>query len=168
MTVVVKDLVKFYRIGTIEIRALRGLNMSISEGEMVSLIGPSGSGKTTLLHLLVGTLQPDSGQVLTLGVEPGTQPRDLKAKIGYVPQHLALDPEMTGRETLSLFCTLNADALKNIAEHMNAVEIQRGEILFEEQKTSLPPLQKKGLDDILNNYPQVSITVLKGISKYFA
>ncbi len=88
------------------IQALDALDIEVLFGEVFAVIGANGSGKTTLLQLLVGDLQPDTGRVLTLGVDPATRPKDLKAKIGYVPQHLALDPEMTGRETLSLFCTL--------------------------------------------------------------
>ncbi|QDU57726.1 ABC transporter ATP-binding protein [Aeoliella mucimassa] len=57
------DLHKCYRKGAIEVPVLNGANLSVSEGEMVSIIGQSGSGKSTLLHLM-GTLdQPDSGEI---------------------------------------------------------------------------------------------------------
>ena len=52
--VIVRDLIKIYKIGQIEVQALRGLNVNVRRGEMVSIIGPSGSGKTTLLNILGG------------------------------------------------------------------------------------------------------------------
>lgn len=88
------------------IRALDGLDFQAWFGEVAVLIGANGSGKTTLLRILFGALHPDGGSVRTLGISPASQPKSLLAKVGYVPQHLALDPEMTGRETLDLFCTL--------------------------------------------------------------
>jgi putative ABC transport system ATP-binding protein len=51
--ILVKDLIKVYRLGKVEVQALRGLSMSVKEGEVVSIIGPSGSGKTTLLNIVV-------------------------------------------------------------------------------------------------------------------
>jgi len=49
--IIVKDLIKVYRLGKVEVQALRGLSMSVKEGEVISIIGPGGSGKTTLLHI---------------------------------------------------------------------------------------------------------------------
>ena len=88
------------------VRALAGLDFAARFGEVTAVIGANGSGKSTLLRLLGGALRADSGSVHTLGIDPGGQPAALRAAIGYVPQHQALDPEMTGRETLALFCTL--------------------------------------------------------------
>ena len=62
--VIVRDLIKIYKIGQIEVQALRGLNVNVRKGEMVSIIGPSGSGKTTLLNIIrlvlavLGSLRP--------------------------------------------------------------------------------------------------------------
>ena len=63
MAVVVKDLVKIYSLGSLEVQALRGLDLTIEEGEMISLIGPSGSGKTTLLNIIGGLDKASAGSV---------------------------------------------------------------------------------------------------------
>lgn len=107
MTVVVKDLAKFYRIGTIEIRALRGLNMSISEGEMVSLIGPSGSGKTTLLNIIGGLDKASSGSVSVFGkevtaLEPSQLVEFRRQTVGHIFQTLNLIPTLTAAENVEL------------------------------------------------------------------
>jgi putative ABC transport system ATP-binding protein len=62
--IIVKDLIKVYRLGKLEVQALRGLSMSVKEGEVVSIIGPSGSGKTTLLNIIGGLDTATAGSVV--------------------------------------------------------------------------------------------------------
>lgn len=73
---------------------LRGVDLAIAPGEIVTVVGPNGSGKSTLLHALIGTVRPAAGRVVR---RPGL-------RIGYVPQRLALDSRMplTVRRFLSL------------------------------------------------------------------
>jgi len=89
-----------------ELLALNNLELQVQSGEVVGIIGANGSGKSTLLKVLFGELRPDSGSVRTLGLIPSESWKSIREMVGYVPQHLALDLEMTGEETLSLFCTL--------------------------------------------------------------
>src|SRR5688572_24823977 len=63
------DVVKRYRVGTQEIRALDGVNLSIDRGEYCAIIGPSGSGKSTLMHLLGCLDTPTTGKVVIDGVD---------------------------------------------------------------------------------------------------
>ncbi len=96
-------LVKTFRPG---VHALRDLNFTAHFGEVTALIGANGSGKSTLLKILFGLLRPDAGDVRTLDLDPIRQSRNVRAQAAYVSQPQALDPEMTGSETLALYCAL--------------------------------------------------------------
>jgi len=87
------------------------LGFELNSGERVGLVGPNGVGKTTLLRILAGNLQPSAGEVVVLGLArparaTGAARRTLRARSTYVPQEIALDPEMSGRECLLLMATL--------------------------------------------------------------
>jgi ABC-2 type transport system ATP-binding protein len=86
--------------------AVDGVGFTIAEGETYGLLGPNGAGKTTTISMIVGILARDAGEVLIDG-EPVTPSRTrVKARIGYVPQELAVYPDLTGRENLRFFARL--------------------------------------------------------------
>jgi putative ABC transport system ATP-binding protein len=94
-------------LGSIEVQALRGLNLTLEEGEMVSLIGPSGSGKTTLLNIIGGLDRASAGSVTVLGKEvTRMSPRDLveyrRGTVGHVFQTMNLIPTLTAAENIEL------------------------------------------------------------------
>jgi ABC-2 type transport system ATP-binding protein len=99
---VCRDLRKTYS----ELTAVDGVGFTVAEGETYGLLGPNGAGKTTIISMIVGILARDAGEVLVDG-EPltGTGVR-VKGRIGYVPQELALYPDLTGRENLRFFARL--------------------------------------------------------------
>jgi putative ABC transport system ATP-binding protein len=107
MGVVVKDLIRVYRLGDVEVQALRGLNMEVKDGEMVSVIGPSGSGKTTLLNIVGGLDQATAGHVqvgetAVTALEP-SQLVDFRRKtVGHIFQTLNLIPTLTAAENVEL------------------------------------------------------------------
>jgi ABC-type multidrug transport system ATPase subunit len=88
------------------VRALAGVDLAIPAGELVALIGANGSGKSTLLKILFGIILPDEGSVRVLGMEPRRERLALRCVAGYAGQDVALDPEISGRETLDLFHAL--------------------------------------------------------------
>jgi len=105
--ITVKDLIRVYRIGKVEIQALRGLTMSVKEGEMVSVIGPSGSGKTTLLNIVGGLDNATAGSVLVGDTEVTTlstsQLIEYRRKtVGHIFQTLNLIPTLTAAENVEL------------------------------------------------------------------
>ena len=105
--VIAKDLRKSYRIGKVEVQALRGVDLCIEEGEFVAVMGPSGCGKSTLLHLLGGLLTPTSGSVIIDG-EDISKLSDAKRtdvrrrKIGFVFQRFNLFPTLSAEGNLRL------------------------------------------------------------------
>ena len=107
MAVVVKDLVKIYKLGRIEVQALRGLEMTVDEGEMISLIGPSGSGKTTLLNIIGGLDRASAGYAKVYDTElAGLSPSELvefrRSTVGHVFQTMNLIPTLTAAENIEL------------------------------------------------------------------
>ncbi|GAA3465958.1 ABC transporter ATP-binding protein [Nonomuraea roseola] len=83
--------------------AVHDVGFSIAPGQAYGLLGPNGAGKTTTISMLVGLLRPDTGTVLVGGVDLAGEPLRAKSRIGYVPQEIALYPELTGRENLRFF-----------------------------------------------------------------
>jgi len=107
MKVIVKDLIRVYRLGSVEVQALRGLNMEVDEGEMISIIGPSGSGKTTLLNIVGGLDQATGGHVqvgdITVTALQPSQLVDYRRKtVGHIFQTLNLIPTLTAAENVEL------------------------------------------------------------------
>lgn len=107
LDVKVRDLVKVYRLGKIEVQALRGLSMDVKAGELVAIIGPSGSGKTTLLNIVGGLDQATAGAVLVGNTEVTTlstaQLVDYRRKtVGHIFQTLNLIPTLTATENIEL------------------------------------------------------------------
>jgi len=103
----VRGLRKVYRVGEVDVNALRGLDFDIQPGEFVSIIGPSGSGKSTLFHILGGLTPPTSGSVLIAGQDLlGMTDRDrtkLRQKtVGFVFQKYNLLPTLTARDNIEI------------------------------------------------------------------
>lgn len=105
LNVKVRDLVKIHHTGKIEVQALRGLNLDISSGELVSIIGPSGSGKSTLLNI-IGGLDKATAGIVTVGEKAVTslsvrQLVDYRRKmVGHIFQNLNLIPTLTAQENI--------------------------------------------------------------------
>jgi putative ABC transport system ATP-binding protein len=101
------NLEKVYRIGKVDVPALRGVSLAIREGEFVAVMGPSGCGKSTMLHLLGGLLTPTKGRIMIDG-EDLTAASDAKRtdirrrKIGFVFQRFNLFPTLTAEGNLRL------------------------------------------------------------------
>jgi putative ABC transport system ATP-binding protein len=110
----VRGLTKSYRMGEVEVHALRGIDLDIDEGRFVVILGHSGSGKSTLLNIIGGLDVPTSGVVRYRGQDmTAADERALTAfrrhKVGFVFQFYNLIPSLTARE--------NVDLVTEISEH---------------------------------------------------
>ncbi len=101
------NVTRIYKTGKVETYALRGISLSIEQGEFTALVGPSGSGKTTLLQLIGCLDQPTSGQVFINGKDVSQLNRNQRADIrrgtiGFIFQFFALIPTLTAYENVEL------------------------------------------------------------------
>jgi putative ABC transport system ATP-binding protein len=101
------DLRKTYRVGKIDVPALRGVSFGVEKAEFVTIVGPSGSGKSTLFYLLGGLTRADSGKVIMDGDDFATltdaeRTRMRKRKIGFVFQKFNLLPTLTARSNIAI------------------------------------------------------------------
>ena len=103
-----------------EIVAVDGVGFGIGAGETYGLLGPNGAGKTTTISMIAGLLERDGGAVMVDGEPMTTRSVRAKSAIGYVPQDLAIYPDLSGRENLMFFARLygmpTAEARRRIAE----------------------------------------------------
>ncbi len=100
--------------------ALDQISLTIDHGKLIGLIGPNGAGKTTLISLLSTMFPPSEGSLRFAEIDMIRNPEDVREKIGYVPQDIALYEELSGRENLLYFSALyglSKKRAKDQAEH---------------------------------------------------
>jgi putative ABC transport system ATP-binding protein len=103
----IRDLAKVYRMGEVEVHALRQVSLSLDEGSFVCLLGPSGSGKSTLLNIIGGLDVPTSGSVFYAGndlarADEATLTAYRRRNVGFVFQFYNLIPSLTAIENVAL------------------------------------------------------------------
>ncbi|HTM15152.1 MAG TPA: ABC transporter ATP-binding protein [Bryobacteraceae bacterium] len=122
----IRDLQKTYRVGEIDVHALRGVNLSVDRGEFVAIVGPSGSGKSTLFHILGGLTPPTSGSIHIdgrdlLGMTEAERTNLRKTGVGFVFQKYNLLPTLTAAD--------NIEIARDIAQRKGPLDPQFDEIL---------------------------------------
>ena len=109
-----QDLKKVYRVGKLDVPALRGVDLVVQEGEFVAVMGPSGCGKSTLLHILGGLTAPTSGHVCVDGndfstMDDSDRTRFRRHKIGFVFQRFNLLPTLTAWQNIAVAQDIQGD-----------------------------------------------------------
>lgn len=121
---------RVFKVGEVETRALRGVDLTIENGEFTALVGPSGSGKTTLLQLIGLLDQPTTGSIFLNGNDATRLNRDQRANlrkgtIGFIFQFFALIPTLTAYENIEMPLLLNgmkpAERKARVNEMLEAV-----------------------------------------------
>ncbi len=133
-----QELYRFFHAGDEEVKALRGVSLSLEEGEMIALVGPSGSGKSTLLHCLAGLEEPDGGMVRVMEKPMSRQSERNKTAlrssfIGIMRQKDNLFPHLSVAENIALAQSLGPAS--SATDTRDALE----RIGLSQRTASLPP-----------------------------
>jgi putative ABC transport system ATP-binding protein len=105
--IAIRGLTKTYRVGEVDVQALRGVDLDVAPGEFLSVVGPSGSGKSTLFHIIGGLAPPTSGRIHIVGRDllgmTDIQRTELrKTTVGFVFQKYNLLPTLTARDNIEI------------------------------------------------------------------
>jgi ABC-2 type transport system ATP-binding protein len=101
--------------------AVDNLSFEVQSGEIFGLLGPNGAGKTTTVHLITGMLRRDGGTVRVLGRDPQTEARQVRQRIGYVPQETNLYLDLSAADNLWHHAALYCQDLARARERMDAL-----------------------------------------------
>ncbi|HVF59089.1 MAG TPA: ATP-binding cassette domain-containing protein [Thermoanaerobaculia bacterium] len=121
--------------------AVDGVSFAVHEGEIVGMLGPNGAGKTTTLRMITGFLPPSSGRVTVAGVDLVEKPRAARRELGYLPESVALYPEMRVDEYLAYRARL--EGMRGPAAR-EAIDEAVGRCLIEEVRHQIIGTLSKG------------------------
>ena len=169
-----RQLTKIYRMGDVEVHALRGVDLDLFAGELVVLLGPSGSGKSTLLNILGGLDVPTSGMVryldqdLTRSDENQlTQYR--REHVGFIFQFYNLIPSLTAAENVALVTDISRDPMP-VIDALSLVNLQDRANHFpsqlsggEQQRVAIARAIAKRPDVLLCDEPTGALDIHTGI-----
>ncbi len=109
-----------------ELTAVSKLDLAVYPGEIFGLLGQNGAGKTTTILMLLGLSEPTSGEANVMGLDPAWEPREVKRRVGYLPDAVGFYEDMTGRENLRYTARLNGLPRDEAEEAIDEVLAQVG------------------------------------------
>jgi Cu-processing system ATP-binding protein len=169
------------------VRALRNVSFDLGPGRLGALVGHNGAGKTTLIKLMLGLIRPTRGEIRMLGQDPSAGEFSGRRLLGYLPENVAFNAALTGRETLAFYARLKqikpkiASALLDRVELTDAADRRVGTyskgmrqrlglaqallgrprvLLLDEPTTGLDPALRQTFYEILNELRDDGATVL--------
>ncbi len=104
--VTIRGLVKRFGVARNSHAAIDGLDAEVHRGKITGIAGPDGAGKTTLIRMIAGLLDPTEGELRVLGVNPATDPEEVHARAGYMPQRFGLYEDLSVAQNLTLYADL--------------------------------------------------------------
>jgi Cu-processing system ATP-binding protein len=169
------------------VKALRDVAFTLSPGRLSALVGHNGAGKTTLIKLMLGLIHPDHGEIRVLGQDPAAGEFSARRQLGYLPENVAFNVALTGRETLAFYARLKqlapstgwpllervglGDAAhrrlgtysKGMRQRLGLAQALLGRprvLLLDEPTTGLDPALRQTFYEILNELRDDGATVL--------
>ncbi|KIZ37466.1 MULTISPECIES: ABC transporter ATP-binding protein [Rhodopseudomonas] len=169
------------------VRALRDVSFELAPGRLSALVGHNGAGKTTLIKLMLGLIRPTHGEVRSLGQDPAAGEFSARRWLGYLPESVAFNSALTGRETLSFYARLKqispaaGDSLfervglsnaadrrvgtysKGMRQRLGLAQALLGQprvLLLDEPTTGLDPALRQTFYEILGELRDAGATVL--------
>lgn len=140
--------------------AVDQLDLTIRKGEVFGLLGPNGAGKSTTILMLLGLTEPTSGSVKVCGMDPVTNPIEVKRKVGYLPEDVGFYYNLSGWENLMFTARLNSLSGKEASMKVELLLEKVGLTEAAGKKTgkySRGMLQRLGLAEVLIKNPEVII-----------
>jgi len=123
----VRDLRKIYRVGKVDVEALRGVDLEVAQGEFITIVGPSGSGKSTLFHVVGGLTPPTSGEVFVGGqnlmsLSDAGRTRLRQRYVSFVFQKFNLLPTLSAADNINLARYFGGDCERDDARFQEILE----------------------------------------------
>ncbi|MCA9114654.1 MAG: ABC transporter ATP-binding protein [Planctomycetaceae bacterium] len=112
----IDQLSRVFQSGGRDLTAVEGVSFTVGQGEVFGLLGPNGAGKTTTLRMILGLLQPTSGDARVQGYPVSRQPEEVRRRLGLVSASAGVYPWLTPREVLTFFAELYDVPAPSIAE----------------------------------------------------